>query len=650
MAHDLYPKIEFPINFNAIGLDYKMTYDTFQNSENIGFLQPLCQRAIRDSIQCVVNPASDKPELVKEGKLQLRDGSEYRIYQTLSSGSFGTTAVIQKNNNPRDFYCLKRQIIEHPDDELDCYKEAMMHHILDIKTRQYEDHPSDLIPRLYHVIRSEVNKKVYIYFIMDLLNASLYHRLSNIHTYHGRLLEFVRCIAQIRPTLDILYTNGLYNHGDLHMGNVMYDAISQSYKLIDYGFSRIKIGSGARSHILALDQKHNNRSDASRDLTQLITAFELIHKTNDLLFTQGSFEHGVQQLIDNVAYKGRCSGVGHSEHTHNFVGYGWSASYRYFNDHTNVNGTYDVIKQSLNRLPRSNASPSSVSRRPASYSMSSSAAPRTPRVGKPVNTAAVVQSYRDNQGALISFLFLTLIIMRGIGFIYYGKGGRDPVSMNRPLLNYSYQPPSKNAINYPAILFQPIHSIQMKPMSKNLSNRRNNKSKTRSNRSLSKRNNTRRRSHKIIQATIEDFNKLSLASFYHFLRHAFPKQEDNKIKEMLREAAMVPLQRPDVFAQIVEAVKENDMDLMMEILQKNKLDVSKLGLDIEPYQELWNTILDAYFEEKDSPFELMQTLLHVGGNVEDFLERYHSADKETKNMMVMQTCIAESDVPELILE
>ena len=119
---------------------------------------------------------------------------------------------------------------------------------------------------------------------------------------------------------------------------------------------------------------------------------------------------------------------------------------------------------------------------------------------------------------------------------------------------------------------------------------------------------------------------------------------------MLREAAMVPLQRPDVFGQIVKAVQENDIDHMMEILQKNKIDVSKLGLDIEPYQELWNTILDAYFEEKDSPFELLQTLLHVGDQVDDFLKRYHSADKETKKMMVMQTCITASDAPELMLE
>uniref|UniRef100_A0A6C0DGW9 Protein kinase domain-containing protein n=2 Tax=viral metagenome TaxID=1070528 RepID=A0A6C0DGW9_9ZZZZ len=650
MAHKLYPKIIFPINFNQIGLNYEMTYDTFSNSNKVGVLRPLCQAASRDSIQCVVNPVSSKSELLQGGELHLRDGSRYRIEKTLASGSFGTTAIV-RNIATGLLFCLKRQMTYDEDDELDCYKEAMMHHILDIKTRQFADHPSNLIPRLYHVVHSK-NRDTVIYFIMDLMSTSLHSRLANIRTYHGRLFEFVRCLAQIRPTLEILYKNGSYTHGDLHMGNIMYDQLTGSYKLIDYGFSRIIIGSGAKSEIFSLNEIHNNKDDASRDLTQLITSFELINKINELQFTEGSFEHRVQQLIENVAYNGRCSGLGHSDHTHNFVGKGWSASYRYFNTHTNVNGTYNALKEAINDLPSSNATPSSISRRPSvsssssvSASASASAAPRTPRAGRAASAAVreeVGKTNEQNPGCMLFLLLMMLLAMRGAVWIYHGKGGRDPnIIMNYPLLN---QPviSSKHA-TYPAISF-PTHSIQMKP----LSNSKN--SKTRSNRSVSKRNNTRRRSYKVIKATIEDFNKLSLASFYHFMRHAFPKQEDDTIKEMLREAAMVPLQRPDVFSQIVEAVKNNDIDHMMEILQLNKIDVSKLGLEIEPYQEIWNTILDAYFEEKDSPFELLQTLLHVGDQVDDFLKRYHSADKETKKMMVMQTCITASDAPELMLE
>jgi len=639
MAHKLYPKIEFPINFNQIGLNYEMTYATFLNSNNVGFLRPLCQTARTDNIQCVVNPGSSKSELVKDGELHLNDGSRYHIVRTLASGSFGTTAMV-RNIATNGLFCLKRQITYHDNDELDCYKEAMMHHILDIKTRQF-DHPSDLIPTLYHVVYSNIGGRTVIYFIMDLMSTSLHNRLATIHTNHGRLFEFIRCIAQIRPTLEILYKNGSYTHGDLHMGNVMYDEITGTYKLIDYGFSRIIIRSGAKSQILELNKIHNKRDDESRDLTQLITAFELSHKINELQFTQGSFEHGIQQLIENVAYNGRCSGLGHSDHTHNFVGNGWSASYLYFNTHTNVNGTYEAIKLKLNALPRSNATPSSISRRPTVSSMSASAAPRTPRPARAANAAnaAVRQTNQQNPGCMLFLLLMMLFAMRGAVWIYHGKGGRDPTIMNRPLLNHS-SIPSKH-ITYKSMSF-PTTSIQIKSF-KNSKTRTNSKT-----RSVSK-NNTRRRSHKIPYAKIEDFDKLSLVSFYHFLRfEAFPKQKEKK--EMLREAVMVPLQRPDVFEQIVKAVQENDMDYMMEILKENKLDLSKLGLEIEPYQERWNTILDAYFEEKDSPIELLQTLLHVGDQVEDFLKRYHSADKETKKMMVMQTCITASDAPELMLE
>jgi hypothetical protein len=626
---NLYPTtLTFPINFNQIGLNYKLTVKTFDALDaNLGNLQAGCQQASLDNIRSrpVGDPSKKKQELIKGGELHFGP-HKYTIYNPLASGSFGTTAIVQ-NSKDGKYYCLKRQIARDDDDELDCFKEAMMHHILDVETRPdgFTESRSNLIPRLYHVVRS-VKEEVYIYFIMDLMSDSLHGILSKKPTYYDKLLEFVRCLAHITPTLRILYNKGKYNHGDLHMGNVMYDVISQGYKIIDYGFSRIEIKDiKGQSRMLVLNE-NNNRSDESRDLTQLITAFELNNHIDGLQFTQGSFEHIVQQLIKEVVYNMPCSGfkeedveekLKHEPHTHKPVKVDWSSSYTYFNTHTNVNGTHAAIQQAINDIQRSNAKPSYVSHRPAV----SSAAPRAGRAA----SVEIGQINQQNSGVMLLYLMITMISLVFASKIYYGKGGREPIIMNRSLLNHSYQPPSKHA-TYPAISF-PNYSIQMKPLSKSLSNRKN-KSKTRSNRT-SKKNNTRRRSYKVPQAKIEDFDKLSLVSFYHFLHHAFPKIEDDKIKEMLKEAAMVPIQRADVFSQIVEAVKENDFDHMMVILEDNKLDLSKLGLEIESYQELWNSILDAYFKEKDSPFELLQTLLHVGGNVEDFLKRYHSADIRT---------------------
>jgi predicted nucleic acid-binding protein len=79
----------------------------------------------------------------------------------------------------------------------------MMHHILYINTKPFPDYESDLIPKLYHIVCSNIGGRTVIYFIMDLMSTSLHNRLATIHTYHGRLFEFIRCIAQIRPTLEI---------------------------------------------------------------------------------------------------------------------------------------------------------------------------------------------------------------------------------------------------------------------------------------------------------------------------------------------------------------------------------------------------------------------------------------------------------------
>lgn len=647
--------IKFPINFNAIGLNYKMTHAHFDNSEDVSYLRSRCQKAIHDTIQMYGS------ELMRGGELHLENGTQYYIEKTLASGSYGTTAII-RNRSTSELYCLKCQNIRDDDDELDCFKEAMMHHILDIHTRAFMDYKSSLIPTLYHLVRSNKVSGP-IYFIMDLMSDSLSNRLNKIPSDYGRLHELMECLVHITPTLNLLYEKGYYNHGDLHTGNVMYDARDGSYKLIDYGFSRIQIGGvGENGHTMALSGR-NARSDASRDLTHLISAFEMYHRGNRMVYREGSYEHAVEQLIKRVVYEGRCSGLGlHTAHVYNLINRERKMPYDHFTRHTNENGTHERIKQAINEMKGLDVLDESSSLELMPYASpaasSSFRAPRTPRAGRAASAAVraeeIGQMNQQYQGCMLILLIMILFTMRGAAWLYYGKGGRDPTM--KSLLNNSYQSvlpviPSKH-ITYESISF-PNKSIQMK-----YSKTRNN-SKTRTNRSLSikNRNNTRRRSHKIPYAKIEDFDKLSLVSFYHYLRfEAFPGVSQKEKKEMLKEAAMVPLQRPDVFGQIVEAVKENDFDHMMAILKENQLDLSKLsklsklGMEIEPYQELWNSILDAYFSEKDYPLDLLQTLLHVGGNVEDFLEQYRPANKEAKKMMVMKTCITTSDCPDLMLE
>ena len=87
--------IKFPINFNPIGLDYKMTHAHFGYSNNVAYLHGRCQKADHDNIERVLDRASGKIQLKVNGILQLTDGTQYRIHQPIASGSYGITAVVQ---------------------------------------------------------------------------------------------------------------------------------------------------------------------------------------------------------------------------------------------------------------------------------------------------------------------------------------------------------------------------------------------------------------------------------------------------------------------------------------------------------------------------------------------------------------------------
>jgi hypothetical protein len=260
-----------------------------------------------------------------------------------------------------------------------------------------------------------------------------------------------------------------------------------------------------------------------------------------------------------------------------------------------------------------------------------SAAVRDPHVQE------IVQINKQNPGVMILSLMMILLVMGG-ALMYRVEGGGDPIQM---LFNgdLNHRPKHFNSKK-----FSNLNGTRKK--FSNLNGTRRNNNNNFSKRKSNTRSNHTRRSNNGSYAKIEDFDKLSLVSFYHFLRfHAFPGVSSEDKKEMLKKAAMVPLQREDVFKQIEMAVQQNKFDQMMGILEENQLDLG----EVEVYQKIWNSILDAYFKEEEFPIELLQKLLKVGGNVEYFLERYHSSNQKTKEMMVMQTCITTSDYPEMML-
>ena len=104
---------------------------------------------------------------------------------------------------------------------------------------------------------------------------------------------------------------------------------------------------------------------------------------------------------------------------------------------------------------------------------------------------------------------------------------------------------------------------------------------------------------------IENFAHLSVEYLHNYLRfNAFPSVSDVKKKNLILASLSVPLRKPEIFAQIVNAVNTNDFTMMENIVNNNVIDTRSvlseiLGKEVRDVN-LWPILINAYFEESDS--------------------------------------------------
>lgn len=145
---------------------------------------------------------------------------------------------------------------------------------------------------------------------------------------------------------------------------------------------------------------------------------------------------------------------------------------------------------------------------------------------------------------------------------------------------------------------------------------------------------------------IESTYYASVECLYNYIRFfAFPSVSDEEKKDLFLNAYNTPLKRPDVFTEIVAAVKTADFKRLTNIITHNKVDVSKevksVGSHIK-IPDVWPLILDCYFMENASgtaerllsylvSFPIYDTELR---SLKLFIEKYKKADDDTRESMI----------------
>jgi hypothetical protein len=147
---------------------------------------------------------------------------------------------------------------------------------------------------------------------------------------------------------------------------------------------------------------------------------------------------------------------------------------------------------------------------------------------------------------------------------------------------------------------------------------------------------------------IRKFADLSVEYLHNYLRfHAFPSVPDEKKKKLMLSSISVPLRKPNIFAEVVEAVETKNFAKMQNIVNHNKIDTSSvltkvLGEKVPSVEGLWTTIIDAYFEESDSvrALSFLRNLIFFeirDGNPEAlhrFIELYLSSKPTSRDFLL----------------
>jgi hypothetical protein len=147
---------------------------------------------------------------------------------------------------------------------------------------------------------------------------------------------------------------------------------------------------------------------------------------------------------------------------------------------------------------------------------------------------------------------------------------------------------------------------------------------------------------------IEDMLYVSVECLLNYLRfYSFPSISEKEKHALFLSLHNTPLRSPEVFPQIVDAVKRDDFAALKSIVNMNRIDLSKeieaaLGKSKKPYPDSWPLILDCYFAESNSGIALDLLAKLISFPILDekmealsrFIAHYKSSTPEVRQYLV----------------
>ena len=282
------------VDFRSIGLDFVWKNSTLNHSKLSNEPELIMRLADVDDSNLPIIPngvnhngqpkfqfAVETPAVPAAGipailSRIVMNGRTYVVRENKGSGVFGIVARVEElplpgaaPGTPSRVFALKRQDTA-ASDFLTFIREGVIHYTLYSRTRDPATGESAHVPNFYYMGKSanpSTGQPQYMYFLTELMENTLdgghiRPTMTNLGVQPGLIVDFLR---QITPILQFLYNDCNFNHGDFKTDNVMYNAAGQ-YKLIDFGFSRLKI----QGRVIETQHEYCNFSEESRDLSQMI--------------------------------------------------------------------------------------------------------------------------------------------------------------------------------------------------------------------------------------------------------------------------------------------------------------------------------------------------------------------------------------------
>lgn len=216
-----------PLDLNPIGI--KMILSSNGNSIN-----KLLNSTTQADIDKILSTTT-----INNGKYTI-NGVTYIRGQVLGNGSFGAVYLCTNEADQKEYALKVQKITKGIPGILSVIREAVINYVVQEDNKDNED-----FPRIYGIGIVTLNAEPAVCTIIDYYKGkSLQGRCIELDKNLDEKSTVINNAQQtICKSLKDLWVTNKFNHCDLHAQNVLYTE-ENKVKLIDFGYSHIKVGSG----------------------------------------------------------------------------------------------------------------------------------------------------------------------------------------------------------------------------------------------------------------------------------------------------------------------------------------------------------------------------------------------------------------------